>query len=56
MPVFQLNCLGTPQLVAPSGDPIRFRTRKHLALLVHQLPFRFPSACRTGPQVLSVRM
>ena len=35
MPVFQLNCLGTPRLVSPSGDPIRFRTRKHLALLVY---------------------
>ncbi len=29
-----LRCLGVPELRGPSGDPIRFRTRKHLALLV----------------------
>lgn len=29
-----LRCLGIPELRGPSGDPIRFRTRKHLALLV----------------------
>ncbi|MEO8140903.1 MAG: hypothetical protein ABI742_14715, partial [Gemmatimonadota bacterium] len=29
-----LRCLGVPELRGPGGDPIRFRTRKHLALLV----------------------
>jgi DNA-binding SARP family transcriptional activator/tetratricopeptide (TPR) repeat protein len=29
-----LRCLGGPALFAPNGDPIRFRTKKHLALLV----------------------
>jgi len=29
-----LRCLGVPELRGPSGDPIRFRTRKHLALLL----------------------
>ncbi len=32
-PVF-LRCLGVPELRGPNGEPIRFRTRKHLALLV----------------------
>jgi DNA-binding SARP family transcriptional activator/tetratricopeptide (TPR) repeat protein len=31
---FRLTVLGSPELHAPNGDPIRFRTRKHLALLV----------------------
>ena len=30
-----LRCLGQPALFAASGEPIRFRTRKHLALLVY---------------------
>jgi DNA-binding SARP family transcriptional activator/tetratricopeptide (TPR) repeat protein/type II secretory pathway predicted ATPase ExeA len=30
-----LRCLGQPVLFAPTGEPIRFRTRKHLALLVY---------------------
>jgi DNA-binding SARP family transcriptional activator/tetratricopeptide (TPR) repeat protein/type II secretory pathway predicted ATPase ExeA len=30
-----LRCLGQPALFAATGDPIRFRTRKHLALLVY---------------------
>ena len=30
----RLICLGTPHLVGPDGEPIRLRTRKHLALLV----------------------
>ena len=30
-----LRCLGQPALIAPNGDPVRFRTRKHLALLVY---------------------
>ena len=30
-----LRCLGQPALFAPTGEPIRFRTRKHLALLVY---------------------
>ncbi|HEX6434731.1 MAG TPA: hypothetical protein VFZ87_10835, partial [Gemmatimonadales bacterium] len=30
-----LRCLGQPVLFAPSGEPVRFRTRKHLALLVY---------------------
>jgi DNA-binding SARP family transcriptional activator len=35
MPSFELRCLGTPLLVvAASGEPVRFRTRKHLALLI----------------------
>lgn len=29
-----LRCLGQPALFSPSGDLVRFRTRKHLALLV----------------------
>jgi DNA-binding SARP family transcriptional activator/type II secretory pathway predicted ATPase ExeA len=29
-----LRCLGQPVLFGPGGEPIRFRTRKHLALLV----------------------
>ncbi len=31
---FRLTSLGPPQLVGPDGDPVRFRTRKHLGLLV----------------------
>ena len=31
---FYLTVLGPPELRGPNGDPIRFRTRKHLALLV----------------------
>jgi DNA-binding SARP family transcriptional activator/tetratricopeptide (TPR) repeat protein len=30
-----LRCLGHPVLFAPNGDPVRFRTRKHLALLIY---------------------
>jgi DNA-binding SARP family transcriptional activator/tetratricopeptide (TPR) repeat protein/type II secretory pathway predicted ATPase ExeA len=30
-----LRCLGQPALFASNGEPIRFRTRKHLALLVY---------------------
>jgi DNA-binding SARP family transcriptional activator/tetratricopeptide (TPR) repeat protein len=30
-----LRCLGQPALFSPAGEPIRFRTRKHLALLVY---------------------
>ena len=30
-----LRCLGQPVLFAPNGEPIRFRTKKHLALLVY---------------------
>jgi DNA-binding SARP family transcriptional activator/tetratricopeptide (TPR) repeat protein len=30
-----LRCLGHPVLFGPSGEPIRFRTKKHLALLVY---------------------
>ena len=30
-----LRCLGTPALFTPTGEPIRFRTKKHLALLVY---------------------
>ena len=30
-----LRCLGQPALFSPSGEPIRFRTKKHLALLVY---------------------
>jgi DNA-binding SARP family transcriptional activator len=32
---YQLRCLGRPQLIAPSGEPVRFRVRKHLALLTY---------------------
>ena len=32
---FQLRCLGRPHLVAPNGEPVRFRVRKHLALLTY---------------------
>src|SRR5512143_2151690 len=32
-PRYFLRCLGSPELRSPGGDPIRFRTRKHLALL-----------------------
>jgi DNA-binding SARP family transcriptional activator len=34
-PRHHLRCLGQPALFAPNGEPIRFRTKKHLALLVH---------------------
>lgn len=30
-----LRCLGQPALFSPTGEPVRFRTRKHLALLVY---------------------
>lgn len=30
-----LRCLGQPALFAPSGEPVRFRTKKHLALLIY---------------------
>jgi DNA-binding SARP family transcriptional activator/tetratricopeptide (TPR) repeat protein len=30
-----LRCLGQPVLLAPSGEPVRFRTKKHLALLIY---------------------
>jgi DNA-binding SARP family transcriptional activator len=30
-----LRCLGHPALFAPTGEPVRFRTKKHLALLVY---------------------
>ncbi|HSB52978.1 MAG TPA: hypothetical protein VLD58_01420, partial [Gemmatimonadales bacterium] len=30
-----LRCLGQPALFGPAGEPIRFRTKKHLALLVY---------------------
>jgi DNA-binding SARP family transcriptional activator/tetratricopeptide (TPR) repeat protein len=33
-PPYFLRCLGTPELRGPGGEHIRFRTRKHLALLV----------------------
>jgi len=33
-PRFLLRCLGTPELLGPGGEPIRFRTVKQLALLV----------------------
>ncbi len=32
---FRLTVLGDPELRGPDGDPFRFRTRKHLALLVY---------------------
>lgn len=30
-----LRCLGQPALFSPAGEPVRFRTRKHLGLLVY---------------------
>ncbi len=30
-----LRCLGQPTLLSPLGEPIRFRTKKHLALVVY---------------------
>jgi hypothetical protein len=30
-----LRCLGPPALFSPSGEPVRFRTKKHIALLVY---------------------
>lgn len=30
-----LRCLGHPVLFAPTGEPVKFRTKKHLALLVY---------------------
>ena len=33
-PILSLSCLGTPQAVSESGEHVRFRTRKHLALLI----------------------
>ncbi len=35
MAPFRLSCLGPPILYGPDGDPIRFRTRKHFALLLY---------------------
>src|SRR5690348_17307098 len=32
---YSLKCLGAPALFGPSGSQIRFRTRKHLALLIY---------------------
>lgn len=32
-PRYFLRCLGSPELRGPTGEPIRIRTRKHLALL-----------------------
>ena len=32
---FHLTVLGRPELRAPDGDPVRFRTRKHFALLIY---------------------
>lgn len=32
---FQLTSLGPPELRGPDGDPVRFRTRKHFALLIY---------------------
>ena len=32
---FRLTVLGPPEFHAPNGDPIRFRTRKHFALLIY---------------------
>ena len=29
-----LRCLGEPVLSGPDGEPVRFKVRKHLALLV----------------------
>lgn len=34
MPPFRLTVLGPPELRSPSGDPVRFRTRKHFGLLL----------------------
>ena len=34
-PRHHLRCLGQPALFAPNGEPIRFRTKKHLALLIY---------------------
>ena len=31
---FHLSCLGDPLFFDPAGEPIRFRTRKHFALLI----------------------
>ncbi|MGH7530743.1 MAG: hypothetical protein ACREMN_10210, partial [Gemmatimonadales bacterium] len=31
---FALRCLGSPSLLTAAGEQVRFRTRKHLALLV----------------------
>src|SRR5438093_10490327 len=30
-----LRCMGQPALFSPAGEPVRFRTKKHLALLVY---------------------
>ena len=32
---YTLRCLGRPALIGPDGRPVRFRTRKHLAILVY---------------------
>ncbi|MGH7593063.1 MAG: AfsR/SARP family transcriptional regulator, partial [Gemmatimonadales bacterium] len=32
---YRLTVFGPPELHAPNGDPVRFRTRKHFALLVY---------------------
>jgi DNA-binding SARP family transcriptional activator/tetratricopeptide (TPR) repeat protein len=42
---FRLTVLGPPELHAPDGDPVRFRTRKHFALLIY-LAIEPPTAHR----------
>ncbi|MCA9723624.1 MAG: trifolitoxin synthesis, TfuA, partial [Gemmatimonadetes bacterium] len=32
---WRLFCLGHPVVVGPDGEPVRLRTRKHLALLIY---------------------
>ncbi len=32
---YHLRCLGRPQLISPGGEPVRFRVRKHVALLIY---------------------
>ena len=32
-PRFFFRCLGPPELRGPGGEPVKFRVRKHLALL-----------------------
>ena len=46
-----LRCLGLPGLFTPGGDPVRFRTKKHLALLVY---LAMLAGTLVGPLVLYV--
>jgi len=47
-----LRCLGTPTLIGPNGEPIRFKTRKHFALLIYLA--RSPKRSRTRNHLMGL--